>query len=903
MKGKDIREKFLKYFEKQGHKRLSSASLVPEDPTVLLNLAGMLQFKPIFLGLKSPKFKRVTTVQKCIRMNDIENVGRTARHHTFFEMLGNFSFGNYFKKEAMAFALELLIKVFNLPLERLRFAVYEKDDEAFNLWNKTHNIPQAKLYRLGKDNNFWSVGPTGPCGPCSEIYYDLGEEFGCKRPDCAPGCDCDRFLELWNLVFIEFNREENGKLAPLPSKNIDTGMGLERIASVLQGVTSNFDTDLILPIIEETQKMCSREEHPISLKIIADHIRAVTHLIADGVIPGNEGRSYVLRRLIRRAVRHGRVLGINEPFLARLSKVVVGSGRDVYPELAARADYVDKVVTLEEQSFLETLEKGIKVFRDLVLQYRDQKVIPGAEIFKLHDTYGFPYDLSKEIAQEEGLEVDQAGFEKAMQKQRERARSGGLAADSIKAKIQFLDLSHIKPTKYVGYQKSVEDTKVVRIFEDEKVVVLEKTPFYPEAGGQVADGGILINKDKEILVLGVYGRVGSVILHQVETVEGLKVGDKVKAQIDTAKRGHVQPHHTATHLLHAALRKVLGDQVKQAGSMVAPDRLRFDFSHTEALTKKQIEEVENQVNEVVRNKVAVAVKETGLDEARRMGALALFGEKYGKKVRVIKVGDQSLELCGGTHVKNAFEIGFFKIISESAIASGVRRIEALAGRAAKIHIMMQGKKLRDKVSQLVRDYKMLQVEKARLGLTKSLDTGIFEIEREELDNLSKAVDRIDPSAVKKFLEHLRGRVEWLQDRNDNVRKEIAKKKRESAMNRVSDIIDQAEDRAGVKVIVQSFSEYDMDTLRQFSDRIKKELPSHLLLLASVLGDKVIILANVSQDVVGKGLTAVELVNLVAVPCGGRGGGRKDKAEAGGKDPSQLAPSLEKAHQHIKGKLS
>ncbi|MBU0686664.1 MAG: alanine--tRNA ligase [Candidatus Margulisbacteria bacterium] len=903
MKGKDIREKFLKYFEKNGHKKYPSASLIPEDPTVLLTLAGMLPFKPIFLGQKEPEDRRVTSVQKCIRMNDIENVGRTARHQTFFEMLGNFSFGYYFKKEAMYYAQELLTKVFNLPKDRLLYAVYEKDDEAFELWNKTLDIPSNKIFRLGEDNNFWSVGPTGPCGPCSEIYYDLGEEFGCKNPNCAPGCDCDRFLELWNLVFIEFNRDEFGKLNPLPSKNIDTGMGLERIASVLQGVPSNFDTDLIKPIIDEAVKLSGHEKQLLSLRIVADHARAVTHLIADGVVPGNEGRNYVLRRLIRRAVRHGRLLGINEPFLSRLAKVVINIGKDAYPEMAIRANHISKVITLEEQGFLETLEKGIKVFRDLVLHYHDQKVIPGEELFKLHDTYGFPIDLSAEIAMEEGLEIDRAGFEKCMEEQRERARSGGKESGSIKAQIQFLDLAKLKPTKFVGYNKLVDDAKVVKVFKEENAVVLDKTPFYPESGGQVADSGLIIAKDHEILVLRAFGKIGSPIVHQVDDIDDLKAGDKVKVQIDSSKRGYTAAHHTATHLLHSALRKVLGPDVKQAGSLVAPDRLRFDFTYMQALTPQQIAEVENFVNEVVRNNTEVNMIETSIEEAKRMGAMALFSEKYDKKVRVIKVGDVSMELCGGTHVNSIRDVGFFKIISEGAIASGIRRIEAVAGRAAKLYVMMQAKKMKDQVGKLIHEYKMLQVQKARLGLKQSMDTGIFEIDQGEMDSLGKAMDQIDPASVKKFLDHLRGRVEWLEDRNENVRKEISRKKKESALGLLPKLISSAEDVNGTKLIISSFEDLDMETLRQFSDQLKKEMPSHIILLSSVQGSRVSFLGVVSQDMITKGIPAPELVNVAAKLCGGRGGGRRDRAEAGGNEPAKIKDGLEAARKFVKGKLS
>jgi len=903
VKGKEIREKFLKYFEQNGHQRLPSASLIPDDPTVLLTLAGMLPFKPIFLGVKAPTYRKITTVQKCVRMNDIENVGKTARHQTFFEMLGNFSFGSYFKKEAMVYALELLTKVFNLPLERLSFAVYHQDQEAYAIWRDTLGLPQEKIIRLGEDNNFWAAGPTGPCGPCSEIYYDLGAEVGCKKPTCAPGCDCDRFLELWNLVFVEFNRDENGVLSPLPAKNIDTGMGLERLAAVLQSVPTNFDTDLIKPVMDETLKLCETDTHPVSLKVVADHVRAATFLVGDGLLPSNEGRGYVLRRLIRRAVRHGQVLGIEKPFLARLSKVVVHLFKDAYPELLVHGDHIEKVVAMEEQSFLETLEKGIRVFKDLVLKYRDQQVIPGHEVFKLHDTFGFPIDLSVEIATEERLGIDREGFEKCMLEQRERARAGGISVSDAKSKLPFLDLSGMRPTKFVGYEQGHTEAKIQKIFDEDKLVILDKSPFYPESGGQVADSGILTTHDRERLVTAVFGRTDSVILHQLESVDKLKVNDKVQLQIDLAKRGAVSAHHTATHLLQAALREVVSAQIKQSGSFVAPDRLRFDFNHSEGLTAPQIEKLEDFVNVAIKRGIELKTIETSLEEAQKMGATALFGEKYGKTVRVVMIDQISREFCGGTHVKNTGEISFFKILSESAVAAGIRRIEAVAGRAARVNIMLQGKNLRDQVFRLAHEYKLLQVEKAQFDLPQSLETGIFEIEKEELENLGSAVDQVDSSAVNKFLEHLRGRVEWLQDRNDNVRREIARKKRENAGQLVPKLIAGADDFGQAKSIVAAFDDFDMDTLRQLADWIAREIQSYAVLLASVMGSKVILLSVVSKDWVEKGLNAVELVNVVAAPCGGRGGGRKDKAEAGGKDPEKLKVALQIAKEWLKGKMS
>ncbi|MBU1026313.1 MAG: alanine--tRNA ligase, partial [Candidatus Margulisbacteria bacterium] len=650
MKSSEIRERFLKYFESKGHKILPGSSLVPTDPTVLLTLAGMLQFKPIFLGQEKPEQKKATTVQKCVRTIDIDQVGKTARHHTFFEMLGNFSFGDYFKKGAIEFAWELLTKEFKLPVEKLLIAIYEKDDEAFDLWHKDMGVPENRIFRLGEDNNFWAVGPTGPCGPCSEIYYDLGPERGCGKPDCAPGCDCDRFLEVWNLVFIQYNRNEKGELIPLKKKGIDTGMGLERITSVIQGVASNFDTDLFVPIIEKIRKL-TKEQNPaqVSLHIIADHARAVTHLISDGVTPENAGRGYVLRRLIRRAVRHGKLLGVNEPFLFRLSQDIISSMKDVYPILEEKSKLIAQVIKTEEENFFQTLEQGMALFGQVMKDHSQDKTIPGEVLFKLHDTYGFPVELSSEIAAEQGFKLDMAGFDAEMEKQKERARQAGLSED--KKKLAHLDLDKFKETKFVGYEKTEDNVKVEAVFADEKFVILDKTPFYGESGGQVGDTGILEIDKKAVRVIDTLKTVNGTIVHEVDALNGLKDNVKVKATVDASKRRATEAHHTATHLLHKALREVFGDHVRQAGSHVGPEKLRFDFTHFHALTCQETEKIEEIVNKKINEKIKVEVLQKSYKDAVKMGAIALFGEKYGDKVRVLKIGDYSMELCGGTHVK------------------------------------------------------------------------------------------------------------------------------------------------------------------------------------------------------------------------------------------------------------
>ncbi|MFA6548376.1 MAG: alanine--tRNA ligase [Candidatus Margulisiibacteriota bacterium] len=883
MKSAEIRQVFLSYFEKNNHKILPGSSLVPNDPTVLLTLAGMLQFKPIFLGHEKPKYRRAATVQKCVRTNDIEQVGKTARHHTFFEMLGNFSFGDYFKKEAIHFAWTFLTQELKIPPAKLLIAVYKKDDEAFNIWHKELGIEENRIYRLDEENNFWAAGPTGPCGPCSEIYYDFGPKKGCGKPECAPGCDCDRFLEIWNLVFIQYDRNEKGELVPLKQRGIDTGMGLERIASVLQGVESNFETDLFIPLIEKVKELVKRPNpSPISLRIISDHARAVTHLIADGLIPENAGRGYVLRRLLRRAVHHGRLLGIEGPFLSMLAAEVVSQMKDVYPALEEKKEIIFKVIQTEENHFLSTLEQGLVIFKEAAEKYAAEKVIPGQLVFKLHDTYGFPVELSKEIAAEEGFAVDMAGFEKEMEKQKARARSAGISADKKAEKMALDGLDKFGETRFTGYEKNTEDTKIVEIFKEENIIILEKTPFYGESGGQVGDTGILKAHSKDIRVLNALLAPGKVILHVVDGTQGLEVGMRVTATIDLSKRKITEAHHTATHLLHKALQEVLGEHVKQAGSYVGPDKLRFDFSHFSAMTPEEVSAVEDKVNQKIAEKIKVEVLQKSYDEALKMGATALFGEKYGDKVRVLKIGSYSMELCGGTHVRSTGDIVFFKIMSEGALGAGVRRIEALAGQAAKVQIAFKAKSLFDEVHALIGKYRTLNAES---------ETGIFQVEVTEIDRLMKAIDVQDSADVRKILEHLQGRVDWLKERIAKAEKEMKDVKLKEAGQEALAYLPEIKEIKGAKVLAKEFQGFSMEMLRSVSDRIQQETQSCIQILVSVLPGRVIFLITVSADLVSKGYSAKKISEVFAPIIEGKGGGKEAKAEGGGKGTGKVQAAL------------
>jgi len=887
MKSEEIRKTFLKYFEGQGHKIMPSASLIPSDPSVLLTLAGMLPFKPIFLGSERPKWLRVASAQKCIRTNDIERVGKTSRHHTFFEMLGNFSFNDYFKKEAVDFAWELLTKVFALPPEKLVIAVYEKDEETAQIWKKRIGIPEGKIYRLSEENNFWAAGPTGPCGPCSEIYYDYGPEAGCGKINCDPSCDCERFLEVWNLVFIEFNRDEAGKLNPLPSQNIDTGMGLERIARLLQKVKSNFDTDLFAPIMKQ---LPLKDE--ISRRIVADHLRAAVYLIGDGVLPSNEGRGYVLRRILRRAALHGRKLDLPQLFLSNLSGKVIDLGRATYPELSQRKKIIEDTIKTEEGYFERTLEAGLKLLAEMAKV--QGKVWPGEEVFKLHDTYGFPIEITRELAIDSGATIDEEGFRAALTAQRERARAAGLSSDQLRKK---LDLTKFPKTNFIGYNQLDCESKVIAVWLEEKMVILDKTPFYPEGGGQVGDTGIINVNDHEILVLNTLGEINGVIVHQVDRMEGIEEKKNVKVKIDASKRSATAGHHTATHLLHAALRSVLGPEAKQAGSLVAPDRLRFDFHHLKGLDIRELERIEGLVNEKIKAGIKVETIETSLREAQNQGAVALFGEKYGEKVRMVVIPGVSLELCGGTHVKNTGDISFFKITKEEALQAGIRRIEAVVGSPAKIYVVYKGKGLRDEIYRLMREHRLLMARREKVGGQKLLEPDIFEIDQEELDRLSHAVDSQDIVNVNKFLEHLLGRMDWLKERNLSLEKEIGKLEEKQVLDSADDFLKDIKEIKGIKVLIRELTEVAMPNLRSLSDKMRAGLQSGIIILASIFKDKVSFLVTVSDDLTGK-YNAGDMVKVLAEACGGGGGGKANKAEAGGRDPSRVKEAINKVLESL-----
>jgi alanyl-tRNA synthetase len=899
MKSSEIRNKFLKYFEAKGHKVMPGSSLIPTDPTVLLTLAGMLQFKPIFLGQEKPKNKRVTTVQKCIRMNDIERVGKTARHHTFFEMLGNFSFGDYFKKEAVNFAWELLTKEFSLAKERLLIAVYEKDSEAYKIWKEDMGIPSDRIYKLGEDNNFWAAGATGPCGPCSEIYYDLGEKMGCGKPDCSPGCDCDRYLEVWNLVFIEYNRNEKGQLIELPSKNIDTGMGLERITSVLQGVTSNFDTDIFLPILaslNETAK-CKDDKHLESKRIIADHIRAIVHLIADGVLPSNDGRGYVLRRLIRRGVRHGKILGINEPFLYKLAAVVADVNGDFYPELKNDIKSISLTIKTEEEHFRNTLQQGIDILNKHIKS--GTKSIPGKEVFLLHDTYGFPVELTKEIAAESGVEIDRKGFDALMEHQKQHSRISGIA---VEVKHYMGKLADLPPTNFIGYNSLTADARIIHIDEEDKLVVLERTVFYPESGGQVGDTGRFCLGKKEFAVAGTYGQIKGVIAHKVKSVKGLEVNVNVKAMVDADKRKNTSIHHTSTHLLHSTLRELYGEGLKQAGSHVSPEGFRFDFNHFGSISKDDLEKIERRMNELIKEKMKVDVSEASIEDAKKKSALMFFGEKYGEKVRMIKIGNFSLELCGGTHVKNTSDISFFKITGESSVSYGIRRIEAKAGEVSKQYVLEMGISEWEKNKQMFGKYEALELKKEFLEGKPETYYQFFRVTSDEIESLKKAVVQGNIFLINRMLEDFKKKNAGLAERIKQLEGELEIENLNYISENLSNYIKRSVDVNGSSIIECEFKHYSSDTMRKVSDIIKSKVKSFVAALFSVQANRVMLIIAVSQDLVDKGLDASALVKNVAELFGGGGGGKKNIAEAGGKDPSKIPLAFDLIVEAVKAKL-
>jgi alanyl-tRNA synthetase len=860
MKSAEIRSKFLKFFEERGHAIVASSSLVPgNDPTLLFTNSGMVQFKDVFLGKEVRPYTRATTSQRSVRAggkhNDLENVGYTARHHTFFEMLGNFSFGDYFKRDAIHYAWELLTKVYGLPKERLWVTVYQTDDEAYNTWRKEIGVPESRIARIGdkpggqpfQSDNFWQMGDTGPCGPCSEIFYDHGPEVA-GGPPGTPEADGDRYIEIWNLVFMQFNRDENGKLHPLPRPSVDTGMGLERIAAVLQGVHSNYEIDLFQALIKAAARETGTEYlSSNSLKVIADHIRACSFLIVDGVIPGNEGRGYVLRRIVRRAIRHGYKLGQKHPFFHRLVDDLARAMGDAYPELPKNAERVKQVLKTEEERFAETLENGMRVLEGSLT--REDRMLDGETVFQLYDTYGFPVDLTADIARERGVRVDYAGFEAAMERQRERAR----AASKFRGETGVVYSG--KPTEFHGYDTLTLEGTVLAIYREgaqieeinageSAVVVLDRTPFYAESGGQVGDRGELAGANGTFLVDDTQKIQPEVFGHKGGLKAGrLRVGDRVMAGVDGIARARAAWNHSATHLMHAALRKVLGPHVQQKGSLVDPYKTRFDFSHNEPMTERELRDVEALVNREIRRNVEVAARIMRYDDAIKAGAMALFGEKYGDEVRVLSMGEFSTELCGGTHVRRTGDIGFFKIVAETGVAAGVRRVEAVTGDGALAWVQEREAKLAEAAAAL----------------------------------------RTSPDDVAQ-------KIAQMQDSVRALEKELGRLKSKMASSQGDELADRAQEVKGVKVLAAMLEGADAKTLRETLDKLKDRLRSAAIVLAAAEGGKVSLVAGVTADLTGK-VKAGELVNYVAQQVGGKGGGRADMAQAGGTDAARLPDAL------------
>lgn len=866
--GNELRKLFLDFFASKDHLIQSSYSLIPDnDPSLLLIGAGMAPFKPFFTGKMKPPHTRITTSQKCVRTGDIENVGRTARHHTFFEMLGNFSFGDYFKKEAIAWAWEFLTAKLELPKDKLWITIHTSDDEAFDIWHNDIKIPAERIIRL--EDNFWEIGP-GPCGPCSEIHIDLGEERGCGKPDCAVGCNCDRYLEIWNLVFTQFDRDENGNYTPLAKKNIDTGAGLERIASVLQNKPSNFETDLLYPIIDYTTKVAGvtyghSAKTDVSLKVIADHGRSMTVMIADGVLPSNEGRGYVLRRILRRAIRHSRLLGIEKPFLTDIVDVVADIFAETYPDINDKKAYIKKVVQLEEERFNTTLTQGIELLNKHIheLSEANKTILDGVTAFKLYDTFGFPWELTEEILSEHNMTLDKLGFDQAMTEQRERARA---ARQDSEEKVIIPDLSGLV-TEALSYKPDAEQAKIALLLKDGKIVeeafdgdeiavILDVTPFYAEGGGQVGDTGLITGLLGKVEVSNTRKLPDGTIYHLGQVSEGtIKTGEMVTLTVDFDRRRHIARNHTATHLLHAALKQVLGGHVNQAGSLVNDSRLRFDFTHFAPVTAEQLAEVEKIVNEVILSNTCVGIIETTQDIAKEMGATALFGEKYGEQVRVVMVDNFSKELCGGTHVDVTAEIGLFKILSEAGIGAGLRRIEAVTGYGAHEYL------------------------KAQASLIKEAAT-LLKTRPEEI------VTRVD---------FLNGRVRELEKEVQALQSKLAK-------NEVQDLLTGVKDINGVQVVIGQVLAADMENLRSTGDMVRDRLQSGVVVLGAVNGDKVNFIAMATADCVKKGIHAGNIIKETAKAAGGGGGGRPDMAQAGGKQPDKIGEALQIAEQIIKSQI-
>ncbi|MBN2062527.1 MAG: alanine--tRNA ligase [Deltaproteobacteria bacterium] len=867
MDHKEIRRTFLDFFKKHGHEIVASSSLIPrDDPTLLFTNAGMVQFKSLFLGQAKRGYTRAATSQKCVRAggkhNDLENVGYTSRHHTFFEMLGNFSFGDYFKKEAITWAWELLTEVYGLPADKLWVSVYKKDDEAYEIWEKVIGVPVERIARLGEKDNFWAMGDTGPCGPCSEVHVDQGESIGCGRLDCNLECECDRFLEIWNLVFTQFDRDIHGRLNTLPNPNIDTGMGLERIAAVVQGKHSNYDTDLFRDIISRMEDISGKKygdnpKHDLSFRVISDHARAAAFLIGDGIMPSNEGRGYVLRRIIRRAIRYGQVLGEEGVFFHRVADKVIDIMGDVYPELQRSRSFIQGVISNEEKRFEDTLYYGMKILREEIdsLKSDNIKTIPGALAFKLYDTYGLSMDILQDVAREESLDVDTEGYEKSMKGQKDQSRVSwkGSGEEEIPEAYRNITAKGFR-NLFVGYHDLFTNSRVEYIFKDGESVqnavegdhveiILDKTSFYGEGGGQVGDTGIFLGEGLEIAVSDAV-KYGDLIVHSCRVEKGsVSVGDILEGRVDEARRKAIASNHTTTHLLHKALREILGDHVKQAGSLVSPERLRFDFSHFAQVDQKKLREVETLVNHHIRKNLRVSTREMAMEDALKTGAMAIFEERYGEKVRLVSIEDVSKELCGGTHSDRTGDIGLFKIISESAVGANLRRIEALTGGAAIEYIQRQGQEL----SEAARRLKV---------------------------SVDQVNDKIDKT---------------LKDLKDKER-EVESLKAKLLSRESGDLLEGMEEVDGIQILAREIEADSPRDLREYADRIRDRIRSGIIVLGSKNGDKVMLISLVTGDLLDR-FKAGDIIRKLSLVVGGKGGGRPDMAQGGGNRPEKLAQAL------------
>lgn len=871
----EIRDKFLSFFESKGCLRLGSFPLIPKnDASLLLINSGMAPMKMWFQNPETAPRRRVTTCQKCIRTGDIENVGKTARHGTFFEMLGNFSFGDYFKHEATSWAWEFFTKVMEIPAEKLYISVYEEDDEARDIWINEVGVDAGHIVKLGKEDNFWEHG-TGPCGPCSEIHYDRGEKYGCGKPTCGVGCDCDRFMEVWNLVFTQFDKDEEGNYNPLPNPNIDTGMGLERLAVVMQGVDNLFEVDTVQDVIKHISRIAhvtykENDKTDVSLRVIADHIRSTVMMISDGVIPSNEGRGYVLRRLLRRAARHGKLLNINDQFLFEVADTVIDCSKDAYPELEEKREYIRRIVKKEEERFDATIDNGLIVLNGYIedAKKKGENKLTGEEAFKLHDTYGFPLDLTVEMAEEQGLGVDTEGFDACMQKQKETARAAREEGSSWDSEDDY-DFENItEPTKFTGYTTLTDESEIAGIVNEGEVsavinegetgiIATFATPFYAEMGGQVGDCGIIESGDAKAEVIYTKKNAEDIYLHEVKVIKGkFQTGDKVTMTVNGENRMAIARNHTATHILDQALRDVLGSHVAQAGSLVANDRLRFDFSHFEAMTTEQIKEVEKTVNEKILSALEVKVQELPIDEAKKLGAIAVFGEKYGDTVRVVSVGDYSVEFCGGTHLTNASQCGLFKIISESGVAAGVRRIEALTGQGVLDYIASNDKLIADTAAALKTNQ----------------------------------------------IHEIANKAESIVNENKELNKNIDDFKSKMAAAKANNLMTGVKHIGELNLFTAQLDGMDADEMKALADKIKAEVEKSVIVIGAMTDGKITFVAMASKEAVSMGVHCGKIIKDVTAVAGGRGGGKPDMAQGGGQDANKIDDALAKADEIVESQI-